>query len=277
MSDFLPSFHVLLLISDAGESVHLNFRVQIHLISTTSEKFSTEQVQLSIIDSTCSKVYHAFPGDPAMAYIRWFPTVYALVNRPPMTTDNLLRHLAEFCPDSFLHIRLQMLVSSRPQLDDCEFENGYRPPQNKRFKRTDDLFDMMIELTPDVTLKLNDGSELKVNSQKLMKCSTEFTDLLSSEKLAKSNGIIEITDVSRKVMIELLRFIYCGQVRALRQNGTEIFEAACKYKITNLVDECTKAVGPLALGEKNVLRIAQLANSNNSEKLFDSCCIVIKL
>lgn len=247
-----------------------------------SVKVCTEEVQWSIVDSQGKKVFKTFTGSSGWKNHNWKSNPaggYSCVLAP----GELLDKFDEFCPDGNLHIRFKFLVSLRPPFDLWEAseesdnnKEGDDPSRNKRFKRSDDLFDMMIELTPDVTLNLKDGSELKVNSHKLMESSTEFTGLMTPEKLAMTNGIVEIIDVNRDVMFELLRYVFCGKVRDIRKNGIEIFKAACKYKVVGLVEDCAKAISRHVLGIENVLEIVQLA-IQYSEDLFESCCIAIKL
>lgn len=96
--------------------------------------------------------------------------------------------------------------------------------------------------------------------------SSYFSRLLSSDCKEAKENIIHIKDVKRKVLEELLRFIYCVDVSITADNAENLLIAADMYQIKGLKNACEKYFC-YELNEHNLSKCVLIANTFNAKIL----------
>lgn len=189
-----------------------------------------------------------------------------------------------YFPDGKLRLMFAIKFFVRPVLYTGELRenNSLGPPPQQKRKIVQNLFDSLIVSKFDIKLVFSDGSVLKANTKMLAIKSTVFASLLTPERLREMNGTLMIKDFSRKVMIELLRFIYCGEINKIKDEKVqvELFKAASFYKIEKLPNICAKSIKESSLYDKThktVLFYAKLAIEYECDQLLTECCKIIHL
>lgn len=194
--------------------------------------------------------------------------------------DEVYNNRALYYPDGKMHvlagIKYFVPCPEMLQIDD-ESSSADGPSSPKKRRIIKELIDSMIVFSRDIILKLSDGSELRAFVSKLTEHSTVFADLLSPKNLEKLNGVLEVSGISRKVMIALLHFVYCGEVEDVDDISMELFKAACDFKIEKLQEICTKSIIETDLDYDNVIEVLKLADAHQNAKMFVGCCKTIKL
>lgn len=153
----------------------------------------------------------------------------------------------------------------------------------------DPTFEMMLKYPSDVTVRTSDGHSLDANSQ-ILKEKSKIMEKVKMRRRCSIGLIFEQQPASRmiagtiidvncnfKTMVELLRFMYLGTIKdsEVQICSNEILLASKNYEIEGLTDYCIKVITK-NLNESNVLKMIQIANSNNIPDLFVKCCNYIQ-
>lgn len=106
----------------------------------------------------------------------------------------------------FSRMARELSISSLPDL-----------PLMRNFKSGSTLLTNFKQLfsdeeSADVTVKASDGVELRVHKLILTTQSTVFKTMFNIEMTEKERSVVEIKDFDSKVLKELFRFMYCGEV-----------------------------------------------------------------
>ncbi|GBL93424.1 TD and POZ domain-containing protein 2 [Araneus ventricosus] len=142
--------------------------------------------------------------------------------------------------------------------------------------RSHDVCDSMKQLLDDGTFSdltiAVDSHEFHVHKAILSARSDVFLKLLTPRFRESSINQIEIEDVSKDGVQEMLHFIYTGRLvdEVTEEVLCELFYAAEKYELWLLKKVCS-IIAANNLNNDNVLRILSVANQHNSLKLKDMC------
>ncbi|KAJ8680748.1 hypothetical protein QAD02_016535 [Eretmocerus hayati] len=102
----------------------------------------------------------------------------------------------------------------------------------------------------------------------LMSSSDVLAAMFEHDTIESKENIIKIDDIEKDVMIELMRFIYTGQVCNMERIVEELLVAADKYAIDDLKVKCSKYLCRV-LSYENVLRLMSFANHYNVHDLLE--------
>lgn len=195
-------------------------------------------------------------------------------------SDVLVEERNTICPDGKLH--LKFTISTKDIIDDeivslagfrTSFASEQRdfndPVPESNFSETDDIFNM-ITTSPesDFLIKIDDGTVLKAHKSLLRKKSPVFDEIFSMDMAIDS---IDIIDFKGRVIQEMLRFIYFGNVQNIEQINIELLKAAKAYKIDELSVVCMKSI-VAGVNYDNVINIVKFADENDSKELFNLSC-----
>lgn len=157
-------------------------------------------------------------------------------------------------------------------------ENGISKMIEIDEKVLDDMFGAMIDINEakdDVILETCDGFELKANMKKLSEKSSVFKAMFTHAMTETTCRQVQIKDIDREILVELLRFVYWKKVKNLEEIAFKLFEAAHKYDIQELEKMCVKSIKN-RLEEENVVEIVEFAELFNLADLFNSCCQIFE-
>lgn len=127
----------------------------------------------------------------------------------------------------------------------------------------------------DFELKTSDGAVLKVHKCVLATRSPVFYAMLKTDMKEIQTGSADVPDISLKVMKELLRYIYCGEVENVQELASELVYAAEKYQLKALKKICLQElISSLDVGV--VIESLTIAHQvTDASELFDKCLEVI--
>lgn len=104
--------------------------------------------------------------------------------------------------------------------------------------------------------------------------SSVFKNMFAIDMEEAASQSVDIIDFSGAVMRELLRFIYFGNVRRLKQINIELYKAAHVYDIEDLHKICLASI-QASLSRDNVLDVVLFADVYSHQDLFEECCEMI--
>lgn len=123
------------------------------------------------------------------------------------------------------------------------------------------------ESSGDVTIKASDGIELHVHKLILASQSSVFNTMFNIDMTEKSSAVVEIKDFDSKVLTELFRFMYCGEVETNEEINCEILRAAKRYEIDGLPKICENFIIENFKGVE-IWEALEVAHVFNLEELF---------
>ncbi|XP_058809102.1 TD and POZ domain-containing protein 2-like [Phymastichus coffea] len=126
----------------------------------------------------------------------------------------------------------------------------------------------------DVTLKVGDVS-IKAHKNILSCRSIVFQAMFNCEMTENQTGIVNIVDVSPKVMQELLCYIYTGRSNNLDKMPVELFEAAAKYQLNDLKTECIEFL-IFHVNPENIVELSKLVEMYAVEELTEKISAFMK-
>ncbi|XP_014232826.1 speckle-type POZ protein-like A [Trichogramma pretiosum] len=133
----------------------------------------------------------------------------------------------------------------------------------------DDLF--LEETLSDVKLLTKSGREIPAHKILLAVASPVFMATFSRESsMSESSQVIDLSDVGEEVAVEMLRFVYTGEVddsvaRDISKTA-ELFEAGHRYAIEGLKNKCERMLSS-NLSSDNVLETLRLADAYKANDL----------
>lgn len=126
--------------------------------------------------------------------------------------------------------------------------------ENKHLKLTNDFEKMFNEaLFTDFELKTKDGMKLKAHKAVLVARSPVFEKMLQHDMKEANEGITDVPDFESLVMKEVLRYMYCNEIRGLEKIAHELIFAAEKYQLEELKEACIDEIIH-SLSAENVLK-----------------------
>jgi speckle-type POZ protein len=90
----------------------------------------------------------------------------------------------------------------------------------------------------DFKIETNDGEVFKAHKSFLAVNSPVFKAMLSHDTKELRNNYIKIKDINGKTMMEMLRFIYTGDIEDEKEVARDLLVAADKYQIEKLKIRC---------------------------------------
>lgn len=90
----------------------------------------------------------------------------------------------------------------------------------------------------DARVKASDGAILCVHKLILATRSSVFRTMFDIEMTEKETSFAEIKDFDSTVLLELFRFMYCGEVETNEEINLELLRAAKRYEISELPQIC---------------------------------------
>jgi hypothetical protein len=126
----------------------------------------------------------------------------------------------------------------------------------------------------DIKIKVS-LKEFNVHRCILSLASEVFERMFLSDMIETRSNIIEINDISDDICEEMLRFIYCNEIKHLDINALDLLYAADKYAIENLKTLCIQSLIDTFTFETAAEMLIR-ANIYNSKLLKDNLLLFIK-
>lgn len=126
----------------------------------------------------------------------------------------------------------------------------------------------------DIKIKVS-SKEFLVHRCILSLASEVFERMFLSDMIETRSNIIEINDISDDICEEMLRFIYCNEIKHLDINALDLLYAADKYAIENLKTLCIQTLIETFTFETAAEMLIR-ANIYNSKLLKDNLLLFIK-
>lgn len=186
--------------------------------------------------------------------------------------DDIIKHKSRFCPDGKLHLKIEIYF----------FDNTEKDLSQSNVKATSTSYDdplhpfnLMVSETPDVKLKMSDGSELSAHKSILIKKSTVFRTMFDRDLLKSFPGVLYYKG---PVVKELLRFIYFSEFRSLKELNIDLYQAAQHFQIEELPELCLQSIRD-NLNHENVVDTLIFADKEEAtaKDLFLVCCELLHL
>ncbi|XP_043462378.1 TD and POZ domain-containing protein 1-like [Leptopilina heterotoma] len=119
------------------------------------------------------------------------------------------------------------------------------------------------KLLTDFTFTVGESS-FKVHKAILSVRSPVFLAMFKQNLTEKTRNVVNIPDIHPIAFNEMLRFIYTGNVKDLKNFSFEILEAADKYQIEELKEMCEKIFSDITVREApSILLLADRHNAKN--------------
>lgn len=126
----------------------------------------------------------------------------------------------------------------------------------------------------DFTIICGENTKFPVHRCILSHRSSVFKNLFTVDMIESKENYVEVEDIDAETMLEVLRYIYTGQIEKLDRLTQKILYAAEKYDLQNLKAVCISVLVD-QLSEENVLETLVLADRYNDENLFIKCMDLI--
>ncbi|KAJ8675307.1 hypothetical protein QAD02_011093 [Eretmocerus hayati] len=176
---------------------------------------------------------------------------YAFGNPRCILRSDLVKNVLAFTNDQ-LTVLCEIFELDRP-----DFLNFlYRPPNHIKYFNNEDLSDVKITV----------GDRI-IHAHKVLICNYEvFAAMFEHGTKESIENVISIDDIKFEVMLELIRFIYTGQVHKMEKIVKDLLIAADKYNISELKDQCGKYLCR-TLSVYNVLELMSFASVYHEREL----------
>lgn len=152
------------------------------------------------------------------------------------------------------------------------FHNHYHQHCQSNFSLTKQLFDN--GKFSDIKIQVGQR-EFHVHRCILSLASEVFERMFQSDMIESRSNLIEITDLSEEICEEMLRFIYCNEIKNLDLNALDLLYAADKYAIEHLKTLCIQTLIDTFTYETTAEMLIR-ANIYNSKLLKDNLLVFIK-
>ncbi|XP_023316699.1 speckle-type POZ protein A-like [Trichogramma pretiosum] len=172
------------------------------------------------------------------------------------------------------------LISSKNTITfKCDFEVFKKLESSINSKITDNVDEtihgikldsaFLNEEFSDVKLITSDKNSIPAHRIVLAMSSPVFKAMFTHDMLERKNNSIEIPDIPYNILIEMLRYIYTGDIVSTKTDIVlKLLAAADKYQIDNLKIKCEKILCA-ELSTENALDILEAALKYNVKYLGD--------
>ncbi|KAL7298243.1 hypothetical protein TKK_0009229 [Trichogramma kaykai] len=129
----------------------------------------------------------------------------------------------------------------------------------------------------DVELITSDENHIPAHRAILAVSSPVFKAMFTHDMLEKKCNSVTITDIPYNILVEMLRYIYTGDIVSTKTDVVlEILAVADKYQIENLKIKCGKILNA-NLSPENSIQILLAAQKYNAEQLESKIQNFLKL
>jgi hypothetical protein len=94
--------------------------------------------------------------------------------------------------------------------------------------------------------------------------------MFESEMEEARTNEVKIDDIEGNIVLEMVRFIYTGEVENMKDHAKDLLYAAEKYELNVLKKKCVESLS-VHLNMKNVFKTLILADHFNAENLLYDC------
>lgn len=136
-----------------------------------------------------------------------------------------------------------------------------------KYFNNDDLSNFSVECS--------DGVKIPAHTFVLAANSPVFKAMLEVPMRESEKDSVTIEDIDSDTMLELLRFMYCGEVENIDKIAKELAHAAEKYDVENLKEFCGAAMIK-DVSDDTILEYCSLAFRYRIDCLLVSCWKFIK-
>ncbi|XP_014225944.1 speckle-type POZ protein B-like [Trichogramma pretiosum] len=136
---------------------------------------------------------------------------------------------------------------------------------------------LLSEEFSDVKLITSDDNDIPAHKNILAVASPVFRAMFTHDMLENKGNSVEITDTPYNILVEMLRFIYTGDIVSTKTDIVlEILAVADKYQVDNLKIMCEKILSA-NLSTKNAIEILSAAQKYNAMDLESNVHNFLKL
>ncbi|XP_032456544.1 speckle-type POZ protein B-like [Nasonia vitripennis] len=167
------------------------------------------------------------------------------------TSDN--RHIVS--------VVCRLTIIPQNEVSKLEHRDGYK---KVRFSdRFEDLYES--KKFSDVSL-ISEGKTVKAHKVILANGSAVFNTMFDADMMEKQRNTVVINDIKYDVLVELLRFIYCGRIHNIDELAFELAIAADKYAVDDLKEVCEETIAK-NLNNGNAIACLKLSDKLNMDLL----------
>lgn len=125
------------------------------------------------------------------------------------------------------------------------------------------------EVFTDVTIKCEE-CEFKVHRAILSSQSPVFRTMFEVDMSEKSNGVVDVTDITPSVMSDLVAYFYTGSAPNINRLARRLIDAAKKYELPRLFRMCENEL-KMKISIANVVNTIILADLYDALSLKKAC------
>ena len=127
----------------------------------------------------------------------------------------------------------------------------------------------------DLVLVCSDGRKIDVNKNVISAQCPAFAAKVAVSMNKNKASHAKFDDIDSKTMLELLRFIYSGQITNIEEVDLELLIAANRFGIVDLKDICVSSLME-TFPQKNFTKILKIADELKIQDLKDNIIDYIK-
>jgi speckle-type POZ protein len=129
----------------------------------------------------------------------------------------------------------------------------------------------------DFVIKTNDGEAIKCHKAIILARSPVFHSMLMTDMSEKTTNCVEIFDFDSKTIRELLRFLYCEEVKDLKEIVCSLIYAAEKYQVEELKTICIDQILK-DLSKSNVIQALMVADQivTGTDRIVEACVEILQ-
>ncbi|KAL7298845.1 hypothetical protein TKK_0008584 [Trichogramma kaykai] len=136
---------------------------------------------------------------------------------------------------------------------------------------------LLSEEFSDVKLITSDDNDIPAHKNILAVASPVFRAMFTHDMLENKGNSVEITDTPYNILVEMLRFIYTGDIVSTKTDTVlEILAVADKYQVDNLKIKCEKILSA-NLSTKNAIEILSASQKYDAMDLESNVHNFLKL
>lgn len=127
----------------------------------------------------------------------------------------------------------------------------------------------------DFVFICSDGGKIHVQKAYIAVHCEAFATMIAAGMTETETNSATITDIDSETMLELVRFLYCGQVKNMKEVEDRLVIAANKYGLTLLQKLCVSSMME-TLDNDDVMEVFKIADLVGEENLKEYCVDHIK-
>jgi kelch-like protein 2/3 len=131
------------------------------------------------------------------------------------------------------------------------------------------------EILCDIKIQTNDGVIFNAHKTILVARSPVCLKMLTIKMEEAATNTVKVEDFDSTTMRKLLRFIYCGEVKDLKENAKDLIYAAEKYEVNQLKEICIEELAKNVTEENVVESLAIADQVSGTQKLIKACVPIV--